>query len=134
MKKRIFTFLVILCLITMLSSCAETPANTQFEHSDDNKNWSDYWNNGIFTGDVIPDEQSAKLIASVIFDTIPKNRTAKKYVITSVYFDSAENTWVVGFGEKQAPSEKDSPAMTGGGINIVLGKQDGKVHRIFAGE
>lgn len=88
-----------------------------------------YWtdNEGVYMGDVIPDEESAIAIATAIYNSIPQNGKQKEYVVQGVMYDTKVEVWIVTFGENNSK-------VAGGDCSIVLQKKDGKVVKIWFGE
>lgn len=88
------------------------------------KDWDDPV--GTFTGDVMPDAETALRVATIIFSNI-RNASEANHEPLSVFFDEEEEVWIIFFHERDSD-------MLGGDRNIAIRKQDGKVLRIWSGE
>ena len=86
------------------------------------------WDNtfATYTGDVIPDKETAISIAAIIFSQIQKNGIGQAYVLKNVFFDTEDSIWILSFGE--------AANIPGSCYNIAIRKQTGEVLRMWAGE
>lgn len=129
MKKRLYTAVVVLLTLLLLSAC--TKGNKGDDVTEYNlHNYFDYdtTSPGVYMGDVCPDEKSAIDLATAIYNNIPKSSAAEKYTPQHAFFDEQNDVWVVLF------QEKTDRYVAGGGCSIVLQKKDGKVLQIRFGE
>ena len=92
-----------------------------------NKNW--YEESVLnYTGEAVPDKETAVKIAQVIFDGMSTSEYAEEYNPQYVFYDAQDEIWIVSFWD-------DSDAtVLGGNCNIAMQKKDGKVLRIWFGE
>ena len=125
--KRLIAILIILVL---LSGCNTGEPNMKKIKYDsgiyDNKNWSDPV--GTYTEAVIADKETAIHIATAILQSMQNKGYARNYVAQSVFFDEADEIWIVSFWENK------SEDTLGSDCSIALKKSDAKVMRIWFGE
>lgn len=128
--KRISIALVIILSIIMLSACdhseKQEPAIQYESGIYDNKNWDD--TTGTYNkGAVIPDAETAVRVATAIYDSMEKSKTAQEFVAQYVFYDEADEVWIVSFFDT-------NPDTVGMDCSIAIQKVDGKVLRIWFGE
>ena len=83
---------------------------------------------GLFAGDVIPDEETAKKVATAVVQGIAHNQTEKKYIPQHVFFDDEEKVWQVILG----PDTDE--LVLGGGCTVWIQQSDGKILKVQFGE
>lgn len=140
-KKSMIAILVLLCI---LSGCGHMSVREQAVNSttsqDDGvdvevktgiyqKDWSDPV--GKLTDPLIPDKETAVKIATAILESIQAKGYWKTYTLHSIYFDTAEEVWLVSFGEEQ---DDIGALIDGGGCTIAIKKSNAEVLGVWAGE
>ena len=141
MKKSMIAILVLLCI---LSGCGHMSVREQAVNSttsqDDGvdvevktgiyqKDWSDPV--GKLTDPLVPDKETAVKIATAILESIQAKGYWKTYTLHSIYFDTAEEVWLVSFGEVANTSGAVS---MGSGCSIAIKKSNAEVLGVWAEE
>lgn len=115
--KQLRVILVVVCcilLIPYLVGC-----------SIERKDSDEYMGNvGVYAGDVIPDENTAKAVATAIMQGIGHNEHERNWVPMMVIYDEKSAVWEVVLGAE----------LTTGGCTIWIQKEDGKVLKVQYGE
>jgi hypothetical protein len=127
--KKILVFIAFLIML-FYPSCSDASKDVNMVEYETgvfhNKNWEEKV--GTYQGDVIPDGETALVIATSIFDKINKSTSAQEFTPQLVFYDEEEAIWIVSFWE-----ETDLTTL-GADCNIAMQKKDGKVLRIWFGE
>ena len=127
--------LLTLCLFVLLSGCAvqEEIAETEPEISfRTGTGWDQFWNTEEGFAErvddcVVPDKEAAVRIATAIYRESP----IYTYAPQSVFYDEAEEVWVVEF---YTPIPDSGPVATDQPVHAVaIRKADGRVLGIFKG-
>ncbi len=134
-KKEIIIFLLIFMFL-VLSGCADDN-NKQNDKRDINieadyeegvypykEEWSE--NQHSYKGDVIANKETAINVASAIFNNVKSTGACKNYVLGGVFFDTADDVWVVYFVEPD-----NTPGST---YNIAIKNATGEVINMWPGE
>ena len=90
--------------------------------------YSKEWGNkyGAYTGDAIPDEETAIEVATALYRGLPGNYKNSRREVCSVFYDEEEELWIVGFGVKYEKGATISLS-DGSGFLIAFRKSDGQV-------
>ena len=128
--KRILVVLLI-AIMTIHSACN---ANTQEDANMINyetgvfhdKNWEEEV--GTYQNDIVPDKETALVLAVQIFNSMEKSAISEKYTPQRVFYDYQDAIWIVSFWEESEAT------ILGGECNIAIQREDGKVLRIWFGE
>lgn len=91
-----------------------------------NKDWSDDW--GTYTAAAIPNVKTAISIASELFQNLQSDGIGQNYVLSSVFFDTEDNIWIITF------SQSTDSSIDGGEFNVALDKSSGTVLRMWFAE
>ena len=88
---------------------------------------------GVYEGDVIPNEETAICVAKQIFEgRIDKPKAYDGFEPVALHYDKSSGIWVVMFKD---PAEFTPEYMTpGGGFNIAIQQEDGRVLKMWADE
>lgn len=85
-----------------------------------------------YTDPIIPDEETAAMIASAIMKSIQCKGYAPNYELQRVFFDEEEEVWMVTFGE--GFNTEDKVMTAGASCCIALAKSNAEVLSIWFGE
>ena len=93
--------------------------------------WEEPW--GAYEPPAVPDQETALAIAKAIFNGMKKSNEAKTYVPSSVFYDEADEVWIVSF-DTMSSQLPNGAYVTGGGLSIAIQKSDGQILGIWGGE
>lgn len=135
-KKGLILFLLI-SVFLVSAGCTNNDNNKQNEKEDIDmefdydegvypykEEWSETQHS--YKGDVIANKETAINVASAIFDNIKSTGACKNYVLGGVFFDTADDVWVVYFAEPT-----NTPGST---YNIAIRNATGEVINMWPGE
>ena len=133
MKKLTFV-LILLLLLPLLTYNHSVGFEVKFYTGDDPfydnvrdqfLNWQD------FSGNVIPNAETALAIATSIYEAVDKHHEVEGLVPSSVFYDEDDEIWVVSFDR---PNPSQNIDISGGGWCIAMRKSDGQVVKIWRTE
>lgn len=130
--KKLLLFLLIMVLL--LTNCKSSPSKEASDMKNikydsgvfHDKNWDEKI--GTYTDAAVADKETAIKIASVVIQSMQKKGYAKNYSVQSVFFDNADEVWIVSFWEDKADET------TGADCNIAIKKSNSEILRIWFGE
>ena len=98
-----------------------------FESGRFDSHWAGQTGGGVYTGDIIPDKETAMAVATAVFRGMEHSEHRENYVIIGVSFDEQGDIWIVIFQEESLFIE----GAFGGDISIALCQSTGEVLRIL---
>lgn len=92
------------------------------------------WDEGpmTYTGNAVPDMETAVAIASAIFKAMPKSPSTENFTLDCVFYDEENGIWTVSFAD---PIPADATVVAVGYCcSIAIKESNGEVLRIWSGE
>ena len=134
MKKSIILLLCIV-IVNLTSSCMNVKKNEGDDMTYDSgiyyyKDWDSM--DTTYSGEVVPTKECAIEIATAIFNSMSKSEEMNAYKVSSVFYDTEDEFWVVTFADYY--DEENDMYILGGGVSIAIQKNDGRVLKIWYGE
>lgn len=133
---------IILFFVFILTGCASGQPQIPNDKIEDvsfasgiyfDKNWDD--DVGTYQGTVVPDKETALVIATAIFEPLKNTYPLEDFVPQTVFYDEEDSIWIVSFWEDSPQESEDNLlVITGYSCSIAFRAEDGRILRIWFGE